>query len=480
VTALVSQLSAVISTTAFRLAAASAAGFLIVAALVVGVLFWQTNDLMTEHVIRSLKAEAAELARDGAAGDLEALTAKVRARSRPEGPELYFLGGAQGVKLAGNLNRIPPELAAHPKGGVFRYEGTDSGQVIARLGVAVPVDVGGDARLVIGRDIEEQRAFAGRIKQGFLLGFGLLSLVAVLAGLAVSKSVLGRIEEMSGASRSIMAGNLAQRIPLRGSADELDGLAHSLNVMLDRIEQLMGGLREVSDNIAHDLKTPLTRLRNRAEAALRDPRGADAYREGLERTIEEADELIKTFNALLLIARLEAGAVEENTERFDLGELVRDVSELYEPVAEEAGLGLKSSVPDRIFVRGNRQLIGQAVANLADNAIKYSSRDPAVAAGEEIEVDVVPHLMTVEVKVADRGPGIAEKDRTRALRRFVRLDESRTKPGTGLGLSLVAAVARLHGGRVRLEDNAPGLKVVLELPRAADASAGVAHVSSAT
>jgi signal transduction histidine kinase len=236
--------------------------------------------------------------------------------------------------------------------------------------------------------------------------------------------------------------------------------------MLERIELLMNSLREVSDNIAHDLKTPLSRLRNRVEAALRDPRGPEAYREGLERTIEEADELIKTFNALLLIARLEAGAVEESAEGFDLGKLVRDVGELYEPVAEEAGQRLEIGVEDGIIVRANRQLVGQAVANLADNAIKYASRAGGSAHSKCIEVCVKARDGTAEISVADHGPGIAEKDRERALRRFVRLDESRTRPGTGLGLSLVAAVARLHGGTVRLEDNHPGLRAVLALPLA--------------
>ena len=463
-TALAKLLSETMATTAFRLAAASAAIFLVIAAIIVGVLFWQTNEILTEHVISALRAEAAELAQDGAAGDTKALVEKVRARSRPQGPSLYFLADAAGAKLAGNLNRWPPELVATARGGIFRYETNGSAGAMPRLGVAIPVDVGPGARLVIGRDIEEQRGYANRVKRMFLLGFGLLALAAIIAGFAVSRSILKRIETINATSRSIMAGNLGRRIPLEGSRDEIDDLALSLNAMLERIEQLMNGLREVSDNIAHDLKTPLTRLRNRAEAALRDARGPEAYREGLERTIEESDELIKTFNALLLIARLEAGAVEESAARFDIGDMVRDVAELYEPVAEEAGLTLDIEVEKAVSVHANRQLVSQAVANLADNAIKYTARAPASEDQRRIEVRVRSKGDTVEISVADHGPGIAEKDRERALRRFVRLEDCRPRPGTGLGLSLVAAVARLHGGTIRLEDNEPGLRAVLVLP----------------
>jgi signal transduction histidine kinase len=218
----------------------------------------------------------------------------------------------------------------------------------------------------------------------------------------------------------------------------------------------------VSDNIAHDLKTPLNRLRNAAEAALRDNTGEAAYREGLEGTIEKADELIKTFNALLLIARLEAGPLEDSLERFDLGKLIEDVSELYMPAAEEAGFALTVAAEPGVVVRANKQLIGQATSNMIDNAIKYAR---SAAPGGPISVTVGRTATGVEIAVADRGPGITAADRVRVLKRFVRLEESRTKPGTGLGLSLVAAVARLHRGEVRVEDNAPGLKVILALSK---------------
>lgn len=458
-------------TQAFRLAAMSAAGFLLVSALIVGVLFWQTNTVLTDHVVDELRAEAADLARILAGADAKTAAEVVRQRSA-SGTGLYLLWDTQGRKLAGNLSAVPAEITAGTAGGVIRYAPSDD-PAADRLGVVTPVATGPGLSLVIGRDIESQVALADGIKRTFLWGFGALALAALIAGLWIGRSVLGRIEVINATTRSIMAGDLSRRIPLSGSRDELDTLSESLNAMLERIEQLMNGLKEVSDNIAHDLKTPLNRLRNGAEAALRDSRGGDAYREGLESTIEKADELIKTFNALLLIARLEAGVVEESAEAFDLGRLVGDVAELYEPVAEEAGLGLDIAAREGLTVRANRQLVGQAVANLVDNAIKYSARGAgadargAATGTAAVSVRVTQEGKGAEISIADRGPGIAAEDRDRALRRFVRLEKSRTQPGTGLGLSLVAAVARLHNGSVRLEDNDPGLRVVVTLPLAA-------------
>jgi signal transduction histidine kinase len=461
VTALFDRLPKVVSTTAFRWAAASVVAFVLAAAVIASILFWQTNKVLTEQVLAQLRIEAQLLKSDagGAAPDAAAQT--IRALSRPEGPGLYYLADRAGTKLAGNLNRIPPEFSESPRGGVFSYQSRANGEEETRLAVAIPVDLGNGRVLIVGRDIEQQRHFADSMRRAFLVGFGALSLLGLLAGLAVSRMILKRMDTITAASRSIMAGDLSRRIPIEGNGGELDGLAANLNDMLERIEGLMRGLREVSDNIAHDLKTPLNRLRNSAEAALRDPRGEEAYRDGLERTIEKSDELIKTFNALLLIARLEAGPLEDSLENFDLGALVEDVAELYMPAAEEAGFNLAVDAEKGIGVLANRQLIGQAVANLIDNAIKYSRGGQP---GSAITVITARSGSGAFISVGDRGPGISEADRQRVLKRFVRLEESRTKPGTGLGLSLVAAVARLHHGEVRLEDNQPGLKVVLVFP----------------
>ena len=443
-------------TTAFRLAAITVAAFLAAAAIIVVVLLSQVNGVLTEQVIAALDAEKAEL--QSHAGDAASLTETVKSRSRPDGPALYFLAGTDGRKVAGNLNRLPPEIAGSPSGGTFHYE---TALAKERLGVAIPVNVKDWAEPRHRPRYRRPTPIADRIRRGVLFGFGLLSLIALAGGALASRMLLARLETINQTSRSIMAGDLSRRIPLKGSGDEFDDLATQLNAMIERIELLMNSLREVSDNIAHDLKTPLNRLRNRAEAALIESRGADGYREGLERTIDEADDLIKTFNALLLIARLEAGAFDASKEQFDIGTLVRDAAELYEPVAEEAGVALTASIADGPSIIANRQLVSQAVVNLIENALKYGRNG---SADGSIAVAVANGGVNVEISVADHGPGIAPADRERVLKRFVRLEESRTPPGTGLGLSLVAAVARLHNGHVLLEDNGPGLRAILVLP----------------
>ena len=474
-TELFSRLKAMANTTAFRLATGTAFVFVMIAGLLLAILFWQTNKVLTDQVLTTLTAEAEALRTEAQTSTPTALVESVTARSRPEGPGLYFLADAMGKKLAGNLSRQPPETAGVDERGVFRYRPGIGPVRRERLGVAMTLALPRGERLVVGRDIEDQRAFADGIKRLFIWSFVALTVAGLATALLISRIVLKRIEAMNVASQQIMAGDFSRRVPSSGSGDELDGLAVNLNAMLDRIEQLMAGLREVSENIAHDLKTPLNRLRNRVEAALRDPGSAATYRDALERTIEEADELIKTFNALLLIARLEASPLDKSAEALDCSELVRDVAELYEPVTEETGLTLEISTNPVPPIRANRQLIGQAIANLIDNAIKYAPASSQRTARPLIRVEVSATPGEVEISVADHGPGIAAENRERALKRFVRLDESRTQPGTGLGLSLVAAVARIHTGRVILDDNQPGLKVRLLLPVRQDVASLPAH-----
>jgi signal transduction histidine kinase len=284
----------------------------------------------------------------------------------------------------------------------------------------------------------------------------------MLAGILTARRVLRRIDTINATSAKIMSGNLSERVPLTKRNDEFDVLATSLNAMFDRIEALMLGLKEVTDNVAHDLKTPLTRLRNRAEAALRETQPGEAHRAALETTIAESDRLIKTFNALLMIARTEAGAPASAFADIDLSAVVADVAELYGPVAEERGIVLETAIAEGVKLRANRELIGQALVNLVDNALKYF--EPQEGKPGKIAIGIREAQGRVLIDVSDNGPGIPVEDRDRVVERFVRLEKSRTEPGSGLGLSLVAAVARLHKGSFRIEDNNPGVRAVIDLP----------------
>jgi signal transduction histidine kinase len=321
----------------------------------------------------------------------------------------------------------------------------------------------------VGRDLEERDRLYDIVVAAGRWSIALVIVLGLGGGFFVARRVLRRVDAMTETTGRIMAGDFSGRLPIAGTGDELDRLGEHLNAMLERIEALMQGLKDVSDNIAHDLKTPLTRLRNRCEQALRASDRDAGYRATLEATIDESDALIRTFDALLMIARAESGQARENMSDFDAGEIARDVAELYEPLADDKGLTLAVDVGAAAPIHGNRELVSQALANLVDNAIKYvGSRPQAInGAQSEILVKVRNDSDKILLTVSDHGPGIPASDRGRAVERFVRLEQSRTAPGSGLGLSLASAVARLHGGELRLEDNHPGLNAVIALPRAA-------------
>jgi signal transduction histidine kinase len=467
----VTALTKLFRTTTFRLSLTYLALFSVAAMLAIFYIYWNTTVLLSRQLNQTIDAELKGLAEQYRAGGLDQLVRIVAERSQTPGNSLYLVADKDGKQLAGNLSAVSPQLWDSLGPVEFVYTRPAPGGVERRLAFANVFRLPGGYRLIVGRDIEDRRELARLIRSTMLWGLGVMALVGIGGGYWVSRRLLTRIDSLSATTRTIMAGDLTGRLPISGSGDELDRLSESLNLMLARIEQLMAGLREVSDNIAHDLKTPLNRLRNRVEEALREPHDESAHREALERTIEEADGLIKTFNALLSIARLEAGAAGENRETLDLAALVGDVAELYEPVAEERGIDLKSDAGAPIVIHGDRQLLGQAIANLIDNALKYGT--PIAAGGNgrapEVEVRAQAGEGMARIIVADRGPGVPAPERDRVLGRFVRLEASRSEPGSGLGLSLVAAVARLHGGSLRLEDNEPGLRVVLELPTEGDA-----------
>ena len=436
-----------------------------------GYVYWQTSVFYARQLDDTIQAEIRGLAEQYRLGGLPRLNQVVTQRSAAAGAGLYLIASADGERVSGNL-AAPSEALLDERGRVqFRYRALGPEGEETRLAVGQVFELSGAYKLVVGRDIEDRRKLEAIFTSAFVWGVGFIALIGVLGGLLVSRVLLRRIGAITNTSQCIMHGDLSQRVPLAGTGDELDRLADNLNTMLDRIERLVAGLREVSDNIAHDLKTPLTRMRNRIDTTLRDAPDTETYRDTLIQTIEEADELIRTFNALLSIARLEAGAQVEEFETFDLATLATDAAELYEPVAEGEGIAVLLDAPAPAQVNANRQLLAQATANLIDNALKYAR--PAQGDGT-ITIRVELDGSQVRLIVADNGPGIPENQRERALKRFTRLETSRSRPGSGLGLSLVAAVARLHGGCIALEDNLPGLRVVITLPAARDGT-GKAH-----
>ncbi len=452
-------------TTAFRLSFAYLVVFTIFAFGTLGYVAWSAQRLLTEQFISTIEAEISGLSEQYRLGGLRRLVNIVDRRSRAPGASLYLVTTSAGERIAGNVGALPPGVIDRPGQFETAYSRIDEvddarpNHAIVRV-YLLP----GGFRLMVGRDVEERTRLRDVIHRAFGYSILFIGVLGCAGGWFVARRVLKRVDDMTETTRGIMAGNLGGRLRIAGTGDELDRLAQNLNDMLDRIGELMRGMREVSDNIAHDLKTPLTRLRNKADEALRTAKSPDELKSSLEAIIEESDNLIRIFNALLMIARLEAGNAREELAGFNASETVRDVAELYEALAEEAGLPLEVSVEEDLPVHGSRELLGQAMANLLDNALKYGAQAAASGVSPAIAVSARRVDGEAEIVVADRGPGIPEAERSHVLERFVRLETARSRPGFGLGLSLAAAVARLHGGRLRLEDNAPGLRAVLLLP----------------
>jgi signal transduction histidine kinase len=460
-------------TTAFKLTLVYVVVFALFAAFLLGYFAWNTRRLITEQITQTVDAEITGLNEQYRLGGIRRLVFVVDARARRPGSSLYLVTTAAGEGLAGNISSLATGVLEKPGWTETAYRRLDDLEGAGHRALVRVFQLPGGFRLLVGRDLEERDRL-----HDIVLAAGRWSLAAIVVlglagGFFVTRRVLKRVDAMTDTTRTIMDGDLTGRLPIAGTGDELDRLASNLNTMLERIEALMYGLKEVSDNIAHDLKTPLTRLRNRCEEALRLAEDESQYRQALESTIEESDALIRTFNALLMIARAESGQARDGMTEFDAAEIARGVGELYEPLADEKGIQLKVDAPTAAPVHGNRELISQALANLVDNAIKYGAPDgaPANGAGAEIVVKAVGEGDRILLAVADGGHGIPEADRSRAVERFVRLEQSRSKPGSGLGLSLASAVARLHGGELKLEDNHPGLKTVISLPRAASVAA---------
>jgi signal transduction histidine kinase len=470
-----------IRTTAFRLTLVYLFLFALFAASLLGYFAWNTRRLITEQITSTVNAETGEISDIFARRGLRGLVFTIENRALRPGANLYLVTTTTGQAIAGNVGSLAPGVMGSSGWSETAYRRLDDQDNADHRALVRVTELTSGFRLLIGRDLDERRRLFGIVAKAAQWSLLIVIVLGLGGGIFVARRVLRRIDAMTGTTQRIMAGDLSGRLPVGRSGDELDRLAENLNAMLERIEALMIGLKEVSDNIAHDLKTPLTRLRNRAEEALAKSSNEVEYRSALERTIEESDGLIRTFNALLMIARAESGQARDNMNDFDAADVANGIHELYEPLAEDDGMMLHvktSPTP----LHGNRELISQALANLVENAIKYGK--PAAAAAplgadatagsREILIEARRDRDQVLLSVTDHGAGIPEADRGHAVERFVRLEASRTLPGSGLGLSLASAVATLHGGDLRLGDANPGLRATLAIPARGSVSDRVA------
>ncbi|MFN0262880.1 sensor histidine kinase [Tepidamorphus sp. 3E244] len=451
---------------AFRLSLFYLAVFAAFAAAMIAYMTWSTRVILANETRETIAAETRGLAEQYAADGVQRLVEAVAQRVKGPANALYLVSTYAGNSIEGNIAELPLQaLAVEGYQRVpYRHKG-DAGERVRQAEIRAFRLAGGFV-LVVGRDISERVAVERVLWNAGIVSVLLTVLLALLGAAYVRHRVLKPIDAMSETARAIMGGDLSNRVPRTGSADEFDRLGRNLNAMLARIETLVRGMREVTDNVAHDLKTPLTRVKARAEDALRaleSGRGLDdeTQRTVLEDTIADADHLISVFSALLAIARAEAGE-GAGDDAFDLSDMARDVAELYEPAAEDAGMSLEVSATQALPVRASRALMARALANLVENAVAHAEGD-----GAKLSIATRISGTFGEVEVADNGPGIPLAERERVLQRFVRLEQSRSRPGSGLGLSLVNAVARLHNGELELNDNSPGLRAILRLPLAA-------------
>jgi len=462
------------NTNAFRLAALYFALFAASVLTLFAFFYLSTAGFIEGQVEQTVGAEIRGLQEQYEQLGLGGLVALVRERSLNERVDntIYVMTDPFLHEVAGNLSGWPRRTTPVKPGWItFPFEVHTRTGIETHTALGTQLILGGD-RLLVARDLRDATAFRQRVLSTIAWA-ALISLgLGIIGGLLMTRQMLRRVEAVANTTRHIIHGDLAQRIPLTGSGDEFDQLGGNLNTMLDQIERLMVGMRQVTDNIAHDLRTPLSRLRSRLEVTLIEKPNTARYAEVLRETIAEADQLLGTFNALLSIAEAEAGSRRDTAATADLAEIARNVVELYEPVADDKGLTLTVSVPDTLPVRGDRHLLSQAIANLLDNALKYT---PAGT----VSLSVGRDGDTARVEVTDTGPGIPPDRREVVFDRFVRLEGSRSTPGNGLGLSLVRAVAMLHGGAVHLEDNNPGLKAIFMLPATAIAQPETVRVSDA-
>ncbi len=453
-----------IRNSSFRLALIYMGLFGLSVLLLLWFIYWSTAAYMVKQTDAAIDTEISGLAERYRIHGLAGLTELIRYRlsRRPAGSTIYLLTDRTHKPLLGNLNRWPVTYAR--SNGWLEFDLTDATLDKERLHKARArvFSLSGDYQLLVGRDLFDLEETQQLVIRTLLSGLFITLLLAIIGGIMMSRSSMRRIESINRTSRRIIEGDLSQRIPVHHNGDEFDNLAQNLNSMLARIQELMENVRRVSDNIAHDLRTPLTRLRNRLEQLglhIDDSHTDEAkiHHNLIHETIAEADQLLKTFNALLRIARIETRARQQEFTTVPLHQLVADVIEFYEPLAEENNQQLSLQSQSPVNVTGDRDLLFQTIANLLDNAIKHTPP------GGHIDINL-QQQHEPELIIADTGPGIPEAAREKVFERFLRLESSRTTTGSGLGLSLVQVVTKIHRITITLQDNHPGLRVILRFP----------------
>lgn len=472
---MISGASQFFRTTTFRLALVYVALFCASVAVLFAFIYATTAAVLDRQRDQAIIADMGSLTDLYARSNLPTLADAILKRTQPDrvGDGVYLLADANLQPLAGNISGWP--VQAQVEGPWFRFpiERALFGDPEPHLAVALHTELPQGFHLLVGKDTRAQERFQDAILEVFLWAMFITLVLGIGGGVFMSRNMLRRIGTINEGAEHVMRGEFKHRMPVSGSGDEFDRLSANLNAMLDEIERLMGSVRQVTINIAHDLRSPLTRMKQRLEEAMAEGVDPERRREAVEQAVAETDQLLATFNAMLSIADAESGAGRTEMAPVDLVALAADVAELYEPLVEDKGLIFETDIAGPATVTGNRHLLFQAIANLVDNAVKYGASGGSI----RLALRAVGPLGGPELMVADRGPGIPAADRSRVLERFVRLDASRTTPGNGLGLSLVAAIVRLHGARLELEDNEPGLRIAI---RFRAAPAGSADPRSAT
>lgn len=456
------RLTRILRSASFRLPLLYAVLFILSAAVLFVSVYWTATAAMQNDMASVLRSEAYQLAevhrRSGLAGLAEQITRRINFRTK--GPIFYLLQAPNRRVVVGNLPGMPPVNGAvdfEPQADQPEIETDRSGERPKLTGFGLTLSDG--SFLLVAQDANRLSDMQRAIVRSFAWSGGLTLLLAIAGGALLGANFLRRIDTITRTSRAIMEGDLSARIPVRGTHDEIDQLVASLNAMLTRIQQLMDGLRQVSSDIAHDLRTPLGRLRQQLEDARERATTTADYSAATDAAIEEADRLLETFSALLRIAQVEAGTQKSAFAPFDVSALLKSLGETYEPVAEDSNRALDIRIEDGTMLTGDRQLIAQLISNLLENALRHTPEGTKVRLGLHRQHD------GFKIEVADNGPGIPASEHDKVFDRFYRLDRSRSTSGSGLGLAMVKAIAGLHGLTINLEDAKPGLRVVLQTAR---------------